>query len=83
MELKEILSRCDHTLLTQTATWPEIRAICDDGIRYQTASVCIPAVYVKAAKDYVGDKLAICTVIGFPPFGARAFPDAGSPCAGC
>lgn len=66
MELKEILSRCDHTLLTQTATWPEIRAICDDGIRYQTASVCIPAVYVKTAKDYVGDELAICTVIGFP-----------------
>lgn len=66
MELKEILSRCDHTLLTQTATWPEIRAICDDGIHYQTASVCIPAVFVKAAKDYVGDRLAICTVIGFP-----------------
>lgn len=66
MELKNILSRCDHTLLTQTATWEEIKAICDDGIKYSTASVCIPAAYVKEAKDYVGDKLQICTVIGFP-----------------
>ena len=66
MELKEILGKCDHTLLTQTATWEQIRAICDDGIRYSTASVCIPASFVKQAKDYVGDKLPICTVIGFP-----------------
>lgn len=66
MELKEILAKCDHTLLTQTATWEEIKAICDDGIRYSTASVCIPASFVKQAKEYVGDKLAICTVIGFP-----------------
>ena len=66
MEVKEILSKCDHTLLAQTATWAEIRAICDDGMKYQTASVCIPASYVRQAKDYVGDKLAICTVIGFP-----------------
>ena len=66
MELKEILAKCDHTLLAQTATWEEIRAICDDGMKYQTASVCIPASYVKQAKEYVGDKLAICTVIGFP-----------------
>ena len=66
MELSDILSKCDHTLLTQTATWGEIRAICDDGIRYSTASVCIPACYVKEAKSYVGDKLKICTVIGFP-----------------
>ena len=66
MELKDILSRCDHTLLSQTATWEEIRAICDDGMKYATASVCIPASYVKKAKEYVGDKLAICTVIGFP-----------------
>lgn len=66
MELKEILSKCDHTLLTQTATWEDIRALCDDGIRYGTASVCIPPCYVKQAKDYVGDRLAICTVIGFP-----------------
>ena len=66
MELKEILAKCDHTLLTQIATWEEIKAICDDGIRYSTASVCIPASFVKQAKDYVGDKLAICTVIGFP-----------------
>lgn len=66
MEQNEILSRCDHTLLAQNATWEQIRAICDDGIRYSTASVCIPASYVKQAKEYVGDKLAICTVIGFP-----------------
>ena len=66
MEIKTILSYCDHTLLAQTATWAEIQAICDDGMKYQTASVCIPASYVKQARDYVGDKLAICTVIGFP-----------------
>ena len=66
MEVKEILSKVDHTLLTQAATWAEIKAICDDGMKYQTASVCIPASYVKQAKDYVGDKLTICTVIGFP-----------------
>ena len=66
MELKEILAKCDHTLLAQTATWEEIKAICDDGMKYATASVCIPASFVKQAKDYVGDKLAICTVIGFP-----------------
>ena len=66
MELKEILAKCDHTLLAQAATWQEIKAICDDGMKYQTASVCIPASFVKQAKEYVGDKLAICTVIGFP-----------------
>ena len=66
MELKDILAKCDHTLLAQTATWEEIRAICDDGMKYQTASVCIPASFVKQAKEYVGEKLAICTVIGFP-----------------
>lgn len=66
MDIKTILSKCDHTLLAQTATWEEIRAICDDGMKYQTASVCIPPSYVKRAKEYVGDKLAICTVIGFP-----------------
>lgn len=66
MELKEILSKCDHTLLLQTSTWEEIKGICDDGIKYQTASVCIPPCYVKQAKEYAGDKLAICTVIGFP-----------------
>ena len=66
MELTEILSRCDHTLLSQSATWADIRAICDDGMQYQTASVCIPASFVRQAKEYVGDKLAICTVIGFP-----------------
>ena len=66
MELKDILSKCDHTLLAQTATWDEIRAICDDGMKYGCASVCIPASYVKQAKDYVGENLPICTVIGFP-----------------
>ncbi len=66
MELSEILSKCDHTLLTQTATWHDIRQILDDGIAYHTASACIPAAFVRQAKTYVGDKLPICTVIGFP-----------------
>ena len=66
MNLSDILAKCDHTLLAQTATWVDIKAICDDGIKYSTASVCIPASFVKQAKEYVGDKLAICTVIGFP-----------------
>ena len=66
MKLNEILSKCDHTLLAQGATWAEIKAVCDDGMKYNTASVCIPASHVKQAKEYVGDKLAICTVIGFP-----------------
>ncbi len=66
MNLQDILAKCDHTLLARTATWEEIRAICDDGMRYGVASVCIPPSYVARAKAYVGDKLAICTVIGFP-----------------
>ena len=66
MNVQNILSHCDHTLLGQAATWEEIRAICDDGMKYGTASVCIPPCFVKEAKDYVGEKLAICTVIGFP-----------------
>ena len=66
MDIQEILSKCDHTLLAQAATWEQIRGICDDGIKYHTASVCIPASFVKQAKEYVGDQLAICTVIGFP-----------------
>ena len=66
MDLSEILAKCDHTLLTQTATWDEIKAICDDGMKFSCASVCIPASHVKQAKEYVDDKLAICTVIGFP-----------------
>ena len=66
MELKEILAKCDHTLLAQTASWEQIKGICDDGMAYQTASVCIPASFVKQAKAYVGERLAICTVIGFP-----------------
>ena len=66
MNINEILSKVDHTLLSQSATWDEIKTICDDGMKYNTASVCIPASYVKQAKEYVGEKLAICTVIGFP-----------------
>ena len=66
MELAQILAKCDHTLLAQSATWQDIKAICDDGIKYGTASVCIPAAFVKQAKEYVGNRLAICTVIGFP-----------------
>ncbi|WP_295580675.1 deoxyribose-phosphate aldolase [uncultured Oscillibacter sp.] len=66
MELKDILSKCDHTLLSQTATWEEIRALCDDGMRYGCASVCIPASYVRQAADYTAGRLPICTVVGFP-----------------
>ena len=66
MERNEILSKVDHTLLAQTATWDEIKAICDDGMKYGCASVCIPASYVKQAAEYVAGKLPICTVIGFP-----------------
>lgn len=66
MTHKEILSKVDHTLLAQTSTWDEIKQICNDAIKYQTASVCIPPCYVKKAKDYVDDKMKICTVIGFP-----------------
>ena len=66
MDIKEILSKCDHTLLKTTATLSEIKALCDEGIKYGTASVCIPPSYVKEAKQYVGKRLKICTVIGFP-----------------
>lgn len=66
MDVKEILSKCDHTLLKQTATWADIRQVCDDGIRYGCASVCIPASYVRRAADYVQGKIPVCTVIGFP-----------------
>ncbi len=66
MTEQEILSRCDHTLLKQDATWGQIQELCDDGIRFHCASVCIPAAYVKEAAKYVGDKLKVCTVIGFP-----------------
>ncbi len=65
-ELQDILSRVDHTLLAQGATWAEIKSICDDGIRYGCASVCIPAAYVKQASEYVAGRIAVCTVIGFP-----------------
>ena len=66
MDIQNILAHCDHTLLSQTATWAQIRTVCDDGMHYRTASVCIPPCYVKRAKEYVGDRLKICTVIGFP-----------------
>ena len=66
MDNKAILSTVDHTLLQQTATWDEIKQICDDGVAFGCASVCIPASYVKQAADYLGDKLPVCTVIGFP-----------------
>ena len=66
MDINNILSKVDHTLLLQTATWNEIKDICDDGIKYKTASVCIPASFVKRAKEYVEDKVKVCTVIGFP-----------------
>lgn len=66
MEIKEILKHVDHTLLLQNATWEEIKQICDDAIKYQTASVCIPPSYVKQASEYMQEKMAVCTVIGFP-----------------
>ena len=66
MNVEQILVRVDHTLLAQNATWEQIRAICDDGMKYHCASVCIPASFVRQAKDYVGECLPVCTVIGFP-----------------
>lgn len=66
MDVKEILKHVDHTLLAQTATWEEIRQICDDAIQYGTASVCIPPAYVRQTKEYVKGQMAVCTVIGFP-----------------
>lgn len=66
MDIRDILSKVDHTVLAQTATWDDIRALCDDGMRYGTASVCIPAWYVSRAAAYCAGKLPICTVIGFP-----------------
>ncbi|MBO4504907.1 MAG: deoxyribose-phosphate aldolase [Lachnospiraceae bacterium] len=66
MDREKIFAAVDHTLLTQTATWEEIRVICDDAVKYGTASVCIPPSYVKQAKEYLGDRMAVCTVIGFP-----------------
>ncbi|RGY98721.1 deoxyribose-phosphate aldolase [Clostridium sp. AM58-1XD] len=66
MDKREILKRLDHTLLKQTATWDQIRTLCDEGMEYQTASVCIPPCFVKRAKEYVKDRLAVCTAIGFP-----------------
>ncbi len=66
MEIESILSKVDHTLLSQSATWKQIKSICDDGMKYRTASVCIPPSFVRQAKNYVGENLKICTVIGFP-----------------
>ena len=66
MDIKNILAHCDHTLLKPESTWAQIKAICDEGLKYGCASVCIPAAYVKQANDYVGNSLKVCTVIGFP-----------------
>ena len=66
MDVKEILAHCDHTLLKQDSTWAQIKEVCDDGKKYNCASICIPAAYVKACAEYVGNSLKICTVIGFP-----------------
>lgn len=66
MNQQEILSKVDHTLLLQTSTWEEIKGICDDAMKYQTASVCIPPCYVRQAKEYMQDRMKVCTVIGFP-----------------
>ena len=66
MDVSRILSAVDHTLLSQGATWEQIRTLCDEGMQHHTASVCIPPSYVERAKEYVGDRLAVCTVIGFP-----------------
>ncbi len=66
MEIKEILKYVDHTLLKQEATWEQMKVICDDAIKFSTASVCVPPSFVKECKDYCGDKMKICTVIGFP-----------------
>lgn len=66
MNIKEILSKVDHTILTQDATWEQVKEICDDGMKYETASVCIPPSFVRQAADYVQGRLPICTVIGFP-----------------
>ena len=66
MEIKEILKHVDHTLLLQPSTWEEIKQICDDAMKYGTASVCIPPCYVKEAAEYMDGKMAVCTVIGFP-----------------
>ncbi len=66
MTTQEILSLVDHTVLSPTATWEEVRAVCEEGVNYHTASVCIPAAFVAQAKEYLGDRLPICTVVGFP-----------------
>ncbi len=66
MELSKILTHVDHTLLKQTATWEDMKVICDDAVKYKTASVCVPPSFVKRCSDYCGDKMKICTVIGFP-----------------
>ena len=82
MDIKEILSKVDHTVLGQAATWDDIRALCDDGIKYGCASVCIAPCFVKKAKEYVGNELKICTVIGFPngynTTAVKAFEAAGA-----
>ena len=66
MEIKDIVGKCDHTQLGVTATWEDIKSLIDDGIKYNTASVCIPPCFVRAAKEYAEGQIAVCTVIGFP-----------------
>ncbi|MBR1523165.1 MAG: deoxyribose-phosphate aldolase, partial [Lachnospiraceae bacterium] len=66
MDIKEILSKCDHTLLKQESTWEDVKVILDDAKKYHTASVCISPCFIKRAKDYAGDEVKLCTVIGFP-----------------
>ena len=66
MDIKEILGKCDHTLLKQDAGWEDIKEICDDAVKYNTASICIPPCFVKKASDYLNGKIKVCTVIGFP-----------------
>ena len=82
MELKDILSRCDHTLLRVDAGSAEIRALCDQAIKYNCASVCIPPCHVKGARAYVGARMKVCTVIGFPngymTTAAKAFEAGGA-----
>ena len=71
MDINKIASAVDHTLLTQEATWEEIRQLCDEAVAYQTASVCIPPSYVKQAAEYLKGRIPVCTVIGFPDYGSE------------
>ena len=66
MTYQDVLARVDHTVLKQTATWADIQKLCDDAVKYQTASICIPPAYVKQAVEYLNGRIPVCTVIGFP-----------------